>query len=135
MIWFKFAWFQVRSLAATIVGWFLLAPLAAFKQWRWQLAYPSLKHDQIAVWRWSWVDGIWGNAEDGVTGDNFYAARFKSQRLCAYLWSAWRNSANNMRWSNSVVGGPFVRITKGRWIFQFGYRPDNGWPVLRLVRV
>lgn len=133
MKWLTFWSFQARSLAATILGWFLLAPLAAMQNWVW-IPSAAGKHDFISVWKPDWVDAVWGNAEDGVTGDTFYAQQVKGTRLRAYLWSAWRNSANNMRWGNAVLGGPFFRVTKGNWIFQMGYRPDNGWPVLRLVR-
>jgi hypothetical protein len=132
--WLKFALIQLIALVVMVVGWFLLLPLAWFRAWtpRYSLHYPERIVD---VWRGGQLTWIWGNEEDGVTGAAFYRAQFKDARVCAYLWSAWRNSANNLRWVFADKGGPFYRIERWGWYFQAGFRPDTGWPVLSAGRI
>jgi hypothetical protein len=134
--WLYFIFVQIVAFVCMVVGWFLLAPLAARGQWVYteSIHWPTR---QIAVWKWRWVDVIWGNDEDGVIGAPFYAQQVKNVYLRAYLWSAWRNSANNLRfvfrWKNT---GPFYKwVSKnGKWYFQAGWYADNGFPVLSAGR-
>jgi hypothetical protein len=78
---------------------------------------------------------LWGNAEDGVTGPQFYRAQHPNERWCAYLWSAWRNSCNNLRWIVAWRTGPFFRKEWHGWYFQAGFRQDTGWPVLSAGKI
>ena len=126
------AWFVVVQLvcfAAMVVGWFLLAPLAAGKFWKegWSEHYEYV----INVWRWKWIDRVWGNDEDGVTGALFYRERVPGTRWCTYLWTAWRNSSNNLRGVFARPQGPYYRWggTSG-WRGHVGFKPITGWPVL-----
>jgi hypothetical protein len=129
--WTKYWIYQIQAFVLMVLGWVLLAPLCLVRAWR---PTYSHKHPYINVWRNDTIDAIWGNEEDGVTGDDFYLPT-TDWRIRAYLWSAWRNSVNNFNRRNAVLGGPFLRIIRGQWLFQVGYRPDNGWPVFRLKRV
>lgn len=120
---------QTVSLAATIVGWFLLLPLSAFKLWH---TAPSLHFPRsVTVWNGGYLTWIWGNEEDGVLPDarNNYMT-WAPDWLRAYVWSAWRNSANNLRFVCTHVGGPWLQVRRWGWYFQAGFRPDTGWPVL-----
>ena len=129
--WLYFAGFQVVCAALMVLGWVILLPAAACKFWEpaWSVHYPG---SRINVWKWRWLDAIWGNDEDGVTGAPFYQAQFADERVRAYMWTAWRNSTNNMRWASAIPGGVFIRWTsKSRRRFQMGFRPGDGWPVFR----
>jgi hypothetical protein len=126
------AWFVVVELIcfiAMVVGWFLLIPFAAGRRWYWRCSehYPLRI---IAVWNWNWVDKVWGNSEDGVTGAEFYVKRIGNERWRAYCWSAWRNSSNNLRWVFAWPGGPYVKWQNAIWKGHIGFKPMEGWPVL-----
>lgn len=134
--WLGFALVQLIALAAFLIGVMLLIPLAATHCWT---ARESryFAGRQVTVWRGGWLTWIWGNEEDGVTGEAstqraaYYAARYPSIGLRAYIWSAWRNSANNLRFVFTWKGGPFWRWENARHTFyvQAGWYP-NGYPVL-----
>jgi hypothetical protein len=127
---------ELIAFAAMLVGWVLLLPFAAFRLWKDAPSrhYPGVI---IPVWRWRIIDIVWGNDEDGVIGAEFYRKRFPDERVCAYMWSAYRNSSNNLRWVFAWKGGPFYRWeSKGKkWYFQAGFRRDFGWPVLSAGRM
>ncbi len=136
--WLYFAFVQVVALIAMIVGWFLLIIPCTLGAWRpiQQIYTPewmdSYYKKGIYVWSWDWLNSIWGNDEDGVVGITDYnppGGRFK-----AYLWSAWRNSANNLRFIFRNFDGPFYRKEIGNWYFQCGWYP-NGFPVLSAGRI
>jgi len=136
--WIWFAIVQLVALAFTVVGWLLLIPFAWSRAWvvrRSRVA--DFDGRQVTAWRGGWLTWPWGNEEDGVTGADFYRERFKDERRCAYLWSAWRNPANNLRFVFRWRGGPFKRW-EWTWTlrgashplyFQLGWYP-NGYPVL-----
>jgi hypothetical protein len=84
------------------------------------------------VWTWLWVNRIWGNNEDGIDGlgiqgknANWTAATASwGERRRIWVWSAWRNSVNNLRYTAigsspnyGDIGGDstkrFVFATKG----------------------
>lgn len=148
---------QLVSMLAMIIGWILLIVPCAMRAWveveqiyqaDWQVLQ-GLPKKKIKIWAWRWLNAIWGNDEDGVVSGlrgnveyNPNGSRFK-----AYLWCAWRNSANNLRFVFRWVGGPFYRIEwqqpwpsfhkawkfvtfdKVPWYFQAGWYP-NGFPVI-----
>lgn len=132
--WLWFAVVQLIALLATVIGWILLAPPAALQCWktRESMYFPT---KQIPVWRGGWLTWIWGNEEDGVIGNAAHQMRYrKNPRLGAYLWSAWRNSANNLRFVFRWQGGPFCRREFRGWYVQAGWYP-NGFPVLSAGRI
>lgn len=128
--WVSFAGVQLAAAAAFPIGVVLLFPFAGLSAWTTRESRYILGRT-ITVWRGGWLTWIWGNEEDGVTGAPFYQAQFKDIRVCAYLWSAWRNSANNLRFVFKWVGGPFYRWENATHTFyvQAGWYP-NGFPVL-----
>lgn len=133
MAWIYFAVVQLVALIATLVGWVILIPLSATRCWimRESRYFPGR---QIEVWRGGWLTWIWGNEEDSVIGNAEHRARFKDDRLGAYFWSAWRNSANNLRFIFRWQGGPFWRREFGKWYVQAGWYP-NGYPVISAGRI
>ena len=122
--WLYFAAVQCIALVTFFLGTVLLIPFAALRLWT---------DEPIPQWRGGKLMFPWGNLEDGVIGAPFYRQRFKGDRWCSYLWSAWRNNANNLRYIFRWYGhdgSPFVKKRWGKWTFQAGWFQDNGFPVL-----
>jgi len=105
--WLYWIVWQALAVVLMVVGWFLLLPLALCGAWH---DRPGLsKHypgRTVKAWRGGWLTLPWDNEEDGVTGAAWYSAKHPTWPLWmrAYLWSAWRNSANNLRF----LPGAFV---------------------------
>ncbi len=135
--WVWFVIVQLIAFAFFLVGIVVLLPLAFARAW---VDRPSryFPNRTVTAWVGGWLTFPWGNEEDGVTGADFYQKRFKPSHLwlCAYLWSAWRNSANNLRFVFRWVGGPFFRWenTQRTFYMQAGFYP-NGFPVLSAGRM
>lgn len=86
-----------------ILGAFIFIPLAVFFH-AWVCDAISTEDNRpIDRWRWNWMNFVWGNPRDGVSGERAliwvdgqrvpYRPQ-TSPRLRAWLWSAWRNSTN-----------------------------------------
>jgi hypothetical protein len=56
------------------------------------------KQKRILVWKSRWML-LFGNEEDGVGGPSWWDARIKGELSWkeVFLWSAWRNPVNNLR--------------------------------------
>jgi hypothetical protein len=132
---------QNVAALAMVVGWVLLLPWAARRAW----VFGSSSHYPgkiVTRWDANWLQAVWGNWEDGVTGVGTSKGEylpFASDWWRAYMWSAWRNSANNLRFIlrwYGAEGAPFYRYVtpSGRWYFQAGWFADNGFPVLSAGR-
>lgn len=131
---------QNLAAIAMVIGWVLLLPWSLAGAWtlRGTTQYDGTVR-VVALWNSAWLDAVWGNAEDGVAGPGWYL-QGKAPWLRTYLWSAWRNSANNLRFIlrwYGAEGAPFYRYVtpNGRWYFQAGWFADNGFPVLSAGRV
>ncbi|MDB6085200.1 MAG: hypothetical protein JWN43_3081 [Gammaproteobacteria bacterium] len=134
--WLWFVIVQLIELVALILGLIVLLVLAATKCWyiRESRYFPGR---QITVWRGGYLSWPWGNEEDGVTGEAStqraatYAARYPNIRIRAFMWSALRNPANNLRFVFRWRGGPFYRWENAShtFYFQAGWYA-NGYPVL-----
>jgi hypothetical protein len=137
--WFYWGAWQLLSLVATIVGIPVLLPLAYFGLWETRPGkswlFPGIN---VAAWRGGWLTFLWDNEEDGVTGADWYR-RIHGNRpawLNAYLWSAWRNAANGMRW---LPGAAFlvdknqlsIRKTATGYVATHGWRQCVVWRGLR----
>lgn len=91
--------YSAVALVLWIVG-AAIIPVMAWRQW-WELR-PSFAYADrrpVMCWRVRLIDYVWGNAEDGVTGAEWYRALHADwpARRCAVFWSAFRNPTNNMR--------------------------------------
>ena len=89
-----------------IIGYVLLIPFCLLRAWKPCMstilsARPALR--PISEWKWAWLNTIYGNYEDGVSGAEALIASGTVYvpyhpgmwpPLRAWLWSAWRNSTN-----------------------------------------
>jgi len=135
--WLWFAIVQLVMLAATVLGWLLLIPFCLAQAW---IADASSIKDGRPIDRWSWkpLNSIYGNMEDGVSGQtaliwvngslSYYRPRAWAPWR-AYLWSAWRNSADGLKYAFLWKNGPFCRKEWKRWYIQLGWN-TSGLPVL-----
>lgn len=115
----------------------------------------------LVEWKWGWMNWLWGNDEDGIDGwpeyDDGYIKNINwvrdtfdwSTRKRIWVWSAWRNSVNNLRYTwagespaygSNPSKGDFAFLTKGVkfWLcvpitkkppyreLWLGWRPDIG---------
>lgn len=85
------------SLPLTVIGIPICAVLAYTRAWH-EVDSPYFSKTVLA-WRGGWLTWIFGNLEDGVTGPGWFHAEHqsKSDRWLAFIWSAWRNPTNNLR--------------------------------------
>lgn len=58
----------------------------------------------------------------------------KPDWLRAYMWSAWRNSTDNLKYVFQWTGGPFKRWEFRGWYGQAGWN-SHGLPVLSAGRM
>lgn len=123
----------VSIAALTVLRWvlvilpgFFLVPLAIlFKQpGRSVTGYPVMNAP-----RWLW---LWGNDQDGLCADWYHTDHMnRPWWLNAYIWSAWRNPANNLRfvrWLNPsykvkqalslYIIGDRVTILRYKWFYR-----------------
>lgn len=91
-----------------VIGWFLLIPFCLRKAWE-PVVSTINPFDRaprpITMWKWEWLNTIYGNREDGVSGAEaliwvggervLYRPNTWAP-LRAWLWSAWRNSTNEL---------------------------------------
>ncbi len=146
LFWFNFLIVQLIARSMMIIGWVLLIVPCVMKAWEpvEQIYQPKWAKDDdlpkktIYVWRWQWLNKVWGNDEDGVVSGlrNFKEYNPNATRWKAYLWSAWRNSANNLRFIFRFELGPFYQWqNKAKtWYFHFGWY-SNGFPVISAGRM
>lgn len=96
--------------------------------------YPTM----IARWKWKWLNTLWGNEEDGIDGLSLLLPSGNVKNLnwnssvnkwpywkIAFVWSAWRNSVNNLRFtrlgsSPAYVGNTTVDFSSGFLYFASG---------------
>ena len=107
--------YSAVALVLWIVG-AAIIPVMAWRQW-WELR-PSFAYADrrpVMCWRSRLVDRVWGNAEDGVTGAQWYRELHAdwSESKQALMWSAFRNPTNNMRFIQIV--NPRLRASRIRY--------------------
>ena len=137
--WIYFILVQIVACVATVIGWFLLIYPCMRQAWvpMMQIYVPdwqkkaNIPRKRIFIWDQSWLNPVWGNNEDGVVGGLTNGVPYNPEcsAFKAYLWCAWRNSANNLRFIFQWIGGPFYEVTWKGWYFHCGWYP-NGFPVL-----
>lgn len=125
MGWIYFLGIELFATVLMVIGWPLLAILCAL----------NIMHQEAdGKWHYPHLFWLWCNEEDGLKPQWYNP---EGSRWKAYLWSAWRNSSNNVRYLTLWIGGPFYRWEspgKG-WYFQCGFKPVTGWPVLSAGRI
>lgn len=118
------AWYtNLLIVVAVALGFPVLLVSCALRAWTKSPTFPSIKpwpwaenqgpyRPLVDEWRWELLNKWYGNSEDGVSGAQAwiwengvvgpvaYYSTFPSwvpQWVKAYCWSAWRNSANNLK--------------------------------------
>jgi len=145
-LWLKWFLAQCLMFIAAVLGVFVL-PIPCLRQ-AWNVNAKSIKDGRpIDTWNSSWLNSVYGNPEDGVSGNKalvwengiLVPYRQKSRPwVRAYLWSGFRNTADNLKYKFAIqqtmwlesnppqpTGGPI----KYWWKFKFGYQIENGYNV------
>lgn len=126
--WLWFAAVQLISLVATVVGWIVLIPFCLGRLWLLDMQAKSIKDGRfIDTWDLPFIQAIYGNPEDGVSGAQALINGSEPYMpdawppLRAYCWSALRNSCDNLKYVFAWKDGPFKQ-----WTF-FGRPQHAGW--------
>lgn len=148
--WLYFALVQLVGLATGVAGLLVLAPACYLHAWT---APDTLSIKPVPLgrkvdrWRWDWLNAVWGNPEDGVSGQQaliwihgkqspFMPGAKPGWR--AYVWSALRNPSDRMKYRFPWASGPLYQrrfSVFGRKLqFKAGWQLENGVkvPVLGL---
>lgn len=154
MIWLRYVMIQIVQLIAMVLGWVFLIPFCLLQAWK-SSAQLSIKGDgrKIDEWKWSLLNYVYGNPEDGVSGQQavvfvngqptHYYSLGTSVAWCAYRWSALRNSCDALKYRFAYAKGPLKTFTFGGWglklgsykvtipdlSFKVGWQPENGFNV------
>lgn len=144
MIWLWFVLIQLVQLVAMIVGWIVLIPFCILQAWK-SSAQLSIKGDgrTIDEWRWSWLNYVYGNPEDGVSGlqavvwPNGVSSPYMATSnpiWRSYCWSALRNSCDNLKYVLANKKGPLKEFKFLGRTCKVGWQMENGFnvPVLSL---
>lgn len=148
----------VSVFIATPAGWVVLILPCLLHAWSRMVLVRSLKplpgRESVDFWTWGCL-GWASNPEDGVSGKQALLndgehytpympcpswitwrwAVWLWDSLRAYFWSAWRNSADELKY---VYAWPEGHCVSGTWLngrqYVIGWRPENGFnvPVLDL---
>lgn len=134
MVWLRFAAVQLVMLLATILGWIVLVPFALARAWE---PCPSRFDPSRVIDRWKWkpLNAVYGNPEDGVSGMKalvwtngvqgpYMPGAWPAWR--AYLWSAWRNSADNLKYVFACSSCPIKQGTILGKPYKLGWQFENG---------
>lgn len=135
LAWVWFAVIQVISLIAAVVGWVLLVPFCLARAW--EVCASALEPTRtIDRWRWKPLNSVYGNPEDGVSGKGALVWNESGTRvtympdawdpLRAYLWSAWRNSANNLKYVFAWAKGPLAKFVICGIYIKAGWQQEAG---------
>lgn len=136
--WFRFACVELFQLEAMFLGWLVLIPFCLLKAWK--PGAKSIKDGRpIDVWSWGPLNLVSGNPEDGASGQ--FALINGNQPYMpntwapwrAYLWSAWRNSANNLKYVFAWTAGPYKEWSYSLFgklrTAKIGWQMENGFNV------
>lgn len=129
-----------------IIGWFVLPPFCITQAWELS-PWPSIK-DGRAIDEWSFepLNWIYGNPEDGVSGQHALIWQGTPPVLVPYMataaawWRAFcwncRNSADQLKYFFAWKAGPLYTRTWGSGkVIRWGWHNENGHnvPVLSLT--
>lgn len=151
--WLWYITVQLIQLVFIVLGWFLLMPFCLAHTWKFGV-HPSIKDGKrtIDVWKWEPLNWVYGNPEDGVSGQwaligptasdsymplppfalrmfwaHIYVWGYTAWR--AYCWSALRNSCDQLKYIFAWPNGPFVEFTVFGHKFHAGWQTENGYNV------
>lgn len=135
--WVYFVAIQLIHLVFFVIGLVVLAPFCVMESW-WVSDKPSIKDHARGVdeWRWNPLNFIYGNPEDGVSGQ--FALLSDGSRYMpganpawrAYCWSALRNSVDGLKYVFTIPGeGPLVHWSFWKLHGKLGWQCENGYNV------
>lgn len=151
MIWLRYVMIQIVQLIVMVLGWVFLIPFCLLQAW--SVNALSIKDGRrIDTWKFSLLNYVYGNPEDGVSGQQAVVwsngtpmAYMASSGTCwrAYCWSALRNSCDALKYRFAYAKGPLKTFTFGGWglklgsykvtipdlSFKVGWQPENGFNV------
>jgi hypothetical protein len=133
--WMGWIWYVTAQLIMCffmIVGWlFLWIPCVLHVWGEWSVE--SLKDKRfVDTWNWGWLNYVYGNPEDGVSGQDALIGDATGKLVPympnapawwrAYLWSAWRNSCDGLKYRFAWKNGPSVTLfgKKFGWFDYYG---------------
>lgn len=132
MIWLRYLFVQCLQLVAALAGLIVLVPFCVTRAWRPQVS--SFDSNRVIDgWSWAPLNYIYGNPEDGVSGERALIWRSDGSRVSylptsnsvwrAYCWSALRNPADGLKYVFAVPGtGPLKKVLG----FKLGWQVENG---------
>jgi hypothetical protein len=120
--WLYWTVYQILSAVVMLVGFPVVGILAACRAWHIRESYLRAFPGPTWAWRGGWFTALWSNEEDGVGG----MRRIPPTPWAAFVWCAWRNSANGMRLLPlayfELPVSPAVRYTPGGYVATVGWR-------------
>jgi len=132
--WAYFFLIQLVSLVAMVIGWIVLIPFCLVQAWTSDAV--SIKDGrQIDRWSWRPLNAIFGNPEDGVSGQtaliwvNGVPSTYLPNAWApwrAYCWSGWRNSCDGLKYAFALESGPYVELAVFGHILKLGWQRENG---------
>ncbi len=153
--WGSYGAAQLAMMVATVVGWVVLILPCLLRAWELS-PIPSINDGRkIDQWKWKWLRWAWDNPEDGVSGrmalvwagsarEPYYPSKsvpwYDWAPWRAYMWSAWRNSANMLKYRYGYqlrTPGPVGPYRAGtfqvlgvHFVYAIGYKVENSdWVV------
>jgi hypothetical protein len=138
--WLYWIVWQLVSFALELVGLPLLLPLALFHAWTTRPGKSAMFGPApVTAWIGGWLTFPWDNEQDGVVPPQMvngapYLITYP-QWLRAYIWSAWRNPANGMRWAplaaTTFTSKPVVTQSASGYVATYGWRQCIVWHGIR----
>lgn len=130
--WLWYVVVQLIMAVFMVIGWFLLIPFCLKHAW-FLSAWGSIDDQRVIdVWSWLPLNRVYGNLEDGVSGQQALVWNKEGTARVpympnapawwrAYCWSAWRNSCDNLKYVFAWENGPQATI----FGHKFGWWPEN----------
>jgi hypothetical protein len=117
---------QALSLLLQLIGAVILAGPCYLRSWHPAPSTENRIPQTINVWDSAFLNRIYGNDEDGVTGKPGYNTEPPS-RLKAYVWSAWRNPVDNLKYWPIArrPGGPLLYRRFGAFYVEAGWNASG----------
>lgn len=135
--WIWFAIVQILCVSVAVIGWVILIPFCLTEAW--VSDDISIKDSRpIDRWKWKPIGWLFGNPEDGVSGQyaviwvNGSRQHYMPDAWApwrAYCWSAWRNSADQLKYLFAWQNGPYKEFILFGVTHKIGWQTENGFKV------